>query len=60
MGFNDVETTRATLEEAGYVTVKKKFINRKPVTSYRLTARGRENFKKYVEILEGFIKRNGE
>jgi DNA-binding MarR family transcriptional regulator len=46
------------LEEAGYVTVKKKFINRKPVTSYRLTAKGRENFKKYVEILEGFIKRD--
>ena len=45
------------LEQAGYIAVKKKFIERKPVTRYRLTAKGRESFKKYVETLEGFIRR---
>jgi DNA-binding MarR family transcriptional regulator len=44
------------LESAGYLSVKKSFIDRKPITTYRLTAKGRKNFAKYVEILEGFIK----
>jgi predicted ArsR family transcriptional regulator len=48
------------LEEAGYVAVKKKFVERRPVTTYRLTAKGKDNFKKYVEILEGFIKRDAK
>jgi len=47
------------LEEAGYIAVKKKFVDRRPVTRYRLTAKGRESFKKYVETLEGFIRRDG-
>jgi DNA-binding HxlR family transcriptional regulator len=44
------------LEESGYIAVKKQFVRRKPVTGYRLTAKGRDSFKKYVEILESFIK----
>jgi DNA-binding HxlR family transcriptional regulator len=48
------------LEQAGYVGVKKRFVERKPVTTYWLTAKGRENFKKYVAILEGFIKPRAE
>jgi DNA-binding MarR family transcriptional regulator len=48
------------LEEAGYINVKKKFADRKPVTSYRLSARGRESFKKYVAALEGFIRHDAE
>ncbi len=47
------------LEEAGYVAVKKKFVERKPVTRYRLTPKGRESFKRYVETLEEFIRRDG-
>ncbi len=46
------------LEEAGYIGVKKKFIERKPVTRYRLTVKGRDSFKKYVETLEGFIRQD--
>jgi DNA-binding transcriptional ArsR family regulator len=48
------------LEDAGYLAVKKQFVKRKPVTSYRLTAKGKDSFKKYVEILEGFIRREGQ
>ncbi|HBE72879.1 MAG TPA: transcriptional regulator, partial [candidate division Zixibacteria bacterium] len=40
------------LEEARYVTVDKRFADRKPVSSYRLTAKGRKAFELYVERLE--------
>lgn len=44
------------LEDAGYLTVKKNFVNRKPVTRYRLTAKGHKAFEKYIESLESIIK----
>ena len=31
-----------TLEESGYLTVEKSFVNRKPRSEYQLTAEGRE------------------
>lgn len=43
------------LEEAGYITVSKKFVNRKPQTSCILTAFGRKQFKEYVEMLERLL-----
>ena len=39
------------LEEAGYVTCKKKFVGRKPKTTYGLTARGRGALESYLETL---------
>lgn len=41
----------AKLEEAGYVSVKKAFVERKPRTTCRLTAKGRRAFIKHVEHL---------
>ena len=46
------------LEDAGYVFCEKTFINRKPVTYYNLTDEGKNGFKKYIEILETFIKKD--
>lgn len=43
------------LEEAGYVEVEKRFEARKPVSSYALTAGGREAFRRYVDRLEAMI-----
>ena len=43
------------LEEAGYITVSKAFVNRKPQTSCVLTAFGRQQFKDYVEMLERLL-----
>lgn len=41
------------LEEAGYVEVEKKFVDRHPVTAYRLTPQGREAVTTYrATILE--------
>lgn len=43
------------LEEAGYLDVKKTFMDRKPLSSYKLTAKGREAFEHYIDMLEKFI-----
>ena len=43
------------LEEAAYVEVKKEFQNRKPVTFYKLTDKGRSAFNEYVRQLSGFL-----
>ncbi len=45
------------LEEAGYINVKKEFVNRKPVTSYSLTSDGKQAFAAYIENLEKMIKK---
>lgn len=45
------------IEDAGYLTAEKKFIDRKPNTKYRLTDAGREAFEKYVERLEKMLGR---
>ena len=45
------------LDEAGYIFVRKEFIDRKPVTSYRLSKKGQEAFKMYVERLEKLINK---
>ncbi len=46
------------LEEAGYVSVKKVFIDRKPVSKYKITSRGFKAFGNYIEKLESIIKKN--
>lgn len=45
------------LEEAGYVSVKKEFIDRKPRTTYALTKNGRKAFEDYIDSLEKLIKK---
>ena len=43
------------LEEAGYVTVEKKFVLRKPQTLYRLTENGRLALTEYVRALRQLL-----
>jgi len=45
------------LEEAGYVNVKKRFINKVPNTVYNLTKEGRKAFTDYLKNMETIIKR---
>ncbi len=45
-------THLARLEAAGYVAVDKRFVQRKPRTTYRLTAAGRHAFLAHVARLE--------
>jgi len=45
----------AKMEEAGYVSVKKKFVQRKPQTVYRMTETGRQAFLEYVQALKKLL-----
>lgn len=45
------------LEEAGYVTMKKEFIDRKPRTVYSLSNKGKKAFELYVERLGKMINK---
>ncbi|MDR3253240.1 MAG: transcriptional regulator [Tannerella sp.] len=44
-----------TLEEIGYIVTNKKFIGRKPNTSYTITDEGRSAFKAHLNALEKLI-----
>jgi DNA-binding PadR family transcriptional regulator len=43
------------LEEAGYVTVDKRFVQRKPQTLYRMTDAGRAALTEYVQALKELL-----
>jgi DNA-binding PadR family transcriptional regulator len=43
------------LEEAGYVAVEKKFVQRKPQTLYRITEAGRQALTEYVQALKQLL-----
>ena len=43
------------LEEAGYVSVEKKFVQRKPQSLYRITERGRAALTEYVQALRQLL-----
>ena len=43
------------LEEAGYVTVEKKYVLRKPPTLYRMTEAGRAALTEYVAALKQLL-----
>ena len=45
----------AKLEEAGYVAVEKKFVQRKPQTLYRMTEAGRQALAEYVQALKQLL-----
>jgi len=47
------------LEEAGYLTVTKRFVARKPQTLLRLTDRGREALLSHVAHLERLLPQGG-
>jgi DNA-binding MarR family transcriptional regulator len=53
----NLSTHLKKLEEAGYIAVNKSFENRKPVSRYLLTQKGRKAFELYVERLERLIKK---
>lgn len=47
--------TKKLIDEK-FVTVKKRFLNNKPLTTYHLTKKGKEEFTNYVNTLQTFIK----
>lgn len=45
-----------SLENLGYISVKKAFAGKKTKTTYRVTISGRTAFKKHIDALEVLIK----
>jgi len=46
------------LENNKFVKVKKRFLGRKPNTTYHITAKGSAAFQQHIEAIEQLIKRN--
>ena len=44
------------LEQNGYLKVEKEFVNRKPLTIFRITAKGKKEFVNYLVKLKEIIK----
>ncbi len=44
------------LEQAGYVSCRKFFVERTPQTEYRLTAKGRRALERYLDHMEALIR----
>ena len=51
----NLSTHLAKLADAGYITVRKSFRGRKPLTSCALTDKGRASFTKYLKALESYF-----
>ena len=45
------------LEKAGYITIMKEFVGRKPQTSYKATATGIKAFQEHLSALEKLIRK---
>lgn len=46
----------SALEKEGYVAVIKQFVNRKPNTSYAVTAAGKKAFTEHLGVLENLLR----
>ena len=44
------------LEDAGYLEVDKRFVGRRPKTTYKITAPGKRAFRGYLRDLESVIR----
>ena len=45
------------LEDVGYISVNKSFVDRKPQTKYKITEKGKRALIEHVNILEKLIKK---
>jgi DNA-binding transcriptional ArsR family regulator len=61
VGLSDSALSKqlTTLEEAGYVEVRKSFVAKRPRTSVRLSPLGRRAFAGHVAALQEMVARSG-
>lgn len=52
----NLSTHARKLEDAGYVTCRKHFVGRVPKTEYRLSAKGKKVFERYLDHMEALIR----
>jgi DNA-binding MarR family transcriptional regulator len=53
--WGNLSSHLSKLEEAGYVIIKKEFIDKKPHTILKLTDKGRSAFKIYSQSMKNFM-----
>ncbi|MFL5241840.1 MAG: winged helix-turn-helix domain-containing protein [Gemmataceae bacterium] len=46
------------LEEKGYIAIDKTFVDRRPLTTCRITKSGQQAFARYLNHLEALIRQN--
>ena len=51
-----IATHTKKLVSAGFIDVKKEFVNNKPKTTYNLTEYGQKEFKEYIKFLKKIIE----
>ena len=51
----NLSTHLTKLEETGYITIKKAFQGKKPLTTCSITDRGRAAFAQYIKTLENYL-----
>jgi DNA-binding MarR family transcriptional regulator len=51
----NLSTHLSRLEQAGYISVRKSFKRKKPLTTCSLTEKGRAAFSRYLKALEDYI-----
>lgn len=51
----NISAQAAKLEADGFLTINKKIVGKKPVTTYAITDHGRNEFREYVDLLENII-----
>jgi len=61
VGLSDSALSKqlTTLEETGYVEIRKSFVGKRPRTSVRLTRRGHQAFAAHVAALQEIVARAG-
>ena len=61
LGMSDSALSKqlTTLEEAGYVEIRKGFVGKRPRTSVRLNQTGRTAFEQHVAALQEIVARAG-
>jgi DNA-binding transcriptional ArsR family regulator len=61
IGLSDSALSKqlTTLEEAGYVEIRKGFVGKRPRTSARLNSVGRAAFERHVAALQEIVARAG-
>jgi DNA-binding transcriptional ArsR family regulator len=61
IGISDSALSKqlTTLEEAGYIEIRKGFVGKRPRTSARLSRVGRAAFEQHVAALQEIVARSG-
>jgi DNA-binding MarR family transcriptional regulator len=61
LGLSDSALSKqlTTLEEAGYIQIRKGFVGKRPRTSARLTRTGRTAFERHVTALQEIVSNSG-